>query len=302
MVRERVFDLVLMDHMMPEMDGVEATRLIRAMNEERCRTMPIVALTANAVSGMREMFLENGFNDFLSKPIDTARLDAALKKWIPEGKRRETPEGGENVPESAEPLEIALPEIAGVDVAAGLARMGGSQKRYLELLDLFCRDAEAGFALLEKEPDEASRRAFTTLVHALKSVLVNVGANELSQRAALLETAGREADLPAIRDMLPPFREEIAALMARIAELSAPLRPSDGKEGTDPAMREVLRRLREALEVKDFDAIDVALTLAQSLPSGGETRGALSEIADCILTSDLRKAEKAIDDLLGRGK
>jgi HPt (histidine-containing phosphotransfer) domain-containing protein len=272
------------------------------MNEERFRTMPVVALTANAVSGMREMFLENGFDDFLSKPIDTARLDAALKKWIPEGKRRKAPEGGENVPESTEPPGMSLPEIAGVDTAAGLARMGGSQKRYLELLEMFRRDAQAGFALLEKEPDDASLRAFTTLVHALKSVLANVGANALSQRAASLETAGREGDRSVIRDALPPFREEIAALMARIGELSVSARSADNEKQMTLKMREALARLREALEAKDFDAMDAALALAQSLPSGGETRGALSEITDCILTSDLRKAEKAINGLLGRGK
>ncbi|MDR3299206.1 MAG: response regulator, partial [Candidatus Accumulibacter sp.] len=90
-VRERSFDLVFMDHMMPEMDGVEATRVIRAMKEERCRTLPIIALTANAVSGMREMFLENGFNDFLSKPIEVTKLDTVLEKWIPAGKRRDAP-------------------------------------------------------------------------------------------------------------------------------------------------------------------------------------------------------------------
>jgi CheY-like chemotaxis protein len=86
LVRERPFDLILMDHMMPEMDGIEATRAVRAMGAEYCRTMPVVALTANAISGMREMFLENGFNDFLAKPIEVAKLDAVLKKWIPPGK------------------------------------------------------------------------------------------------------------------------------------------------------------------------------------------------------------------------
>jgi signal transduction histidine kinase/CheY-like chemotaxis protein len=88
LVKKHPFDLVLMDHMMPEMDGVEATLAIRALGEERCRTMPVVALTANAVSGMREMFLENGFNDFLSKPIDVSRLERLLTQWIPAGKRR----------------------------------------------------------------------------------------------------------------------------------------------------------------------------------------------------------------------
>ncbi|MDR2123704.1 MAG: response regulator [Desulfovibrio sp.] len=88
LVRSRPFDLVFMDHMMPVMDGVEATRAIRALGETRCRTMPIVALTANAVSGMREMFLANGFSDFLSKPIDAQALDAVLARWIPADKRR----------------------------------------------------------------------------------------------------------------------------------------------------------------------------------------------------------------------
>ncbi|MDR2604356.1 MAG: response regulator [Desulfovibrio sp.] len=91
LVRARSFDLVLMDHMMPVMDGVEATRAVRAQSEERCRTVPVVALTANAVSGMREMFLANGFNDFLAKPIDVRELDAVLARWIPAGKRREVP-------------------------------------------------------------------------------------------------------------------------------------------------------------------------------------------------------------------
>jgi signal transduction histidine kinase/ActR/RegA family two-component response regulator len=98
LVMQRPFDLVLMDHMMPEMDGVEATRAVRALDEERCRTMPIVVLTANAMSGMQEMFLKSGFNDFLSKPIDTDLLDRMLTQWIPAGKRRNVPEGGNGAP------------------------------------------------------------------------------------------------------------------------------------------------------------------------------------------------------------
>jgi CheY-like chemotaxis protein len=297
-VRERPFDLVLMDHMMPEMDGVEATRAIRNMKEERGRTMPILALTANAVTGMREMFLENGFNDFLSKPIETDRLDVALKKWIPESKRQNVMVNIAKTLFSAESPETALPAIAGVDVATGLARIGGSPERYLELLEMFRRDAQADFALLEKEPDDASLRAFTTLVHALKNVLANIGANRLSQAAALLEKAGRAADNSAIRDTLPPFREELVALMVRIAELSAPDRSSNENEGIDPAMRETLARLQEALEVKDFDAVDAALAQAKSRSAGGEMRKVVSEIADFILVSDLRKAENVINDLL----
>jgi signal transduction histidine kinase/CheY-like chemotaxis protein len=301
LVRERSFDLVLMDHMMPEMDGVEATQTIRAMKEERCRTMPVIALTANAVSGMREIFLANGFNDFLAKPIETAKLDAVLKKWIPESKRRKAPEKGENLPALAQQPELSFPQIAGVDVATGLARIGGSQNRYRDLLAMFCRDAVAGFPLLAKEPDAASLRSFTTLVHALKSALANIGADGLSRAAAMLEKAGREADMPGLRDKLPPFREELAALTERIGKVTAAARAGDGETRVEPDIGETLARLREALEAKDIDATDAALARLQAMPLAGKTRETVSEIADFILTADLQTALDAVIFLSGRG-
>ncbi|MDR1510182.1 MAG: response regulator [Synergistaceae bacterium] len=288
------YDLVFMDHMMPGMDGVEATRLIRAMSGERCRTMPVVALTANAVTGMREMFLENGFNDFLSKPIETTRLDAVLKKWIPADKRRDALEDDEKLSAFDSPPPIDLPEIDGIDVAAGLARIGGSQRRYLDLLETFRRDAEAGFTLLEKDPDDVPLHAFTTLVHALKSALANIGADDLSHAAALLEEAGRAADMSAIRDRLPPFREELTALTARLREAAAAARAVDVEKHAGPETEAALTRLQEALEAKDIDAIYAARTRLQALPLTGKALEAVSEIADSILLMEFEKAESIV--------
>jgi CheY-like chemotaxis protein len=93
-VKSNCYDLVFMDHRMPGMDGVEATQHIRALGTEGVpedmyfKDVPIIALTANAVSGTEEKFLQNGFNDFLSKPIDTIKLNAVLEKWIPKKKRQ----------------------------------------------------------------------------------------------------------------------------------------------------------------------------------------------------------------------
>jgi CheY-like chemotaxis protein len=298
LVRKRSFDLVLMDHMMPEMDGVEATQAIRAINEERCRTMPVIALTANAVSGMREMFLKNGFNDFLSKPIETAKLDAVLKKWIPEGKRRNALKKGKKVPTPVVPPPMTLPEIAGVDVGAGLARIGGSQSRYLDLLAMFCRDVAAVFPLLEKEPDAVSLRSFTKLVHAMKNALANIGADGLSRAASLLEKAGREADMPAIRDKLPLFRKELAALTGRIIGHTASAWAGNGETRVNPEMGKALARLREALATRDIDAINAALALLQALPLNGTTRAVVSGIASSILMMDFQKAEDIAAALL----
>ncbi|MCL1814283.1 MAG: response regulator [Treponema sp.] len=87
LVKQHNYDIVFMDHMMPEMDGIEATTAIRALEGERFKTIPIIALTANAVSGMREMFIEKGFDDFLAKPIDVSKLDETLDRWIPKEKQ-----------------------------------------------------------------------------------------------------------------------------------------------------------------------------------------------------------------------
>ena len=87
-VQAEEYDLVFMDHMMPGMDGIEATAIIRGLEDERFQKLPIVALTANAISGMKEMYLKNGFNDYLSKPIDVQKLNALLEKWIPKEKQQ----------------------------------------------------------------------------------------------------------------------------------------------------------------------------------------------------------------------
>ena len=90
-IQEQDYDLVFMDHLMPEMDGIETTAKIRELDLDYVSKMPIIALTGNAAAGMREMFLENGMNDFLTKPIDVARLNMMLDKWIPDAKKVRKP-------------------------------------------------------------------------------------------------------------------------------------------------------------------------------------------------------------------
>jgi CheY-like chemotaxis protein len=241
-----------MDHMMPEMDGIEATHAIRAMRAEYCQTMPVIALTANAVSGMREMFLKNGFNDFLPKPIEAAKLDAVLKKWIPAKKHHSVSERDQKNPEPAACPETAFPAIEGVDVAAGIARVGGSRRHYLELLAAFRKDAEAGSALLAQVPDTASLSPFVTLVHGLKSALANIGANDLSQTAALLEKSALRSDMSVIRGNLASFREQLAALTERIAgDVPYEMKNADGAGET--------RRKNSTIMVVDDNIVNLKI-------------------------------------------
>ncbi|MDR1871555.1 MAG: transporter substrate-binding domain-containing protein [Deltaproteobacteria bacterium] len=308
LVQRRPFDLVLMDHMMPEMDGVAATLAIRAMSEERCQTMPIIALTANAVSGMKELFLENGFNDFISKPIDTVKLDEVLKRWIPASKRRKIarPEPQEPAPKAPKAPNGSeeLPRIPGVKAAAGLARLGGNRRLYLKLLGMFRQDLTTGFIYLENPPTETTLADFTTKVHAFKSGLANIGAEELSKSAALLESAGRKADWPTINERLPGFREEIALLSARIGAFLG--RTEEAKAKTpkaqmEPEIGRALERLKETLKAQDLTAIEVALTQLQALPLNVKTREVVSTIEERILTADYQIALNDVISLQNKG-
>jgi len=298
LVQRRSFDLVLMDHMMPEMDGMEATIAIRALGG-RFAELPIVALTANVISGMKEIFLTNGFHDFLAKPIETADLDALLQKWIPAAKQQNVAVDSGLAPKDDLAAET-FPAMEGVDIAAGIARVGGSPGRYRELLQIFLRDAKAGFALLEAHPDRAGL-PFTTFVHALKSGLANIGANALSKSAAVLENAGRKGDLAAIRDNLVSFREELAALMARIRDATAAAAPSAGREIASAALlREVLAGLKEALDTKDMDGMEIALAKLQTLPLAPQAHTTVADIAQHVLLGDFKNAAKTVNALLER--
>jgi len=233
LVKRNEYDLIFMDHMMPEMDGIEATAAIRALEGERFRNVPIIALTANAVVGMREMFLENGFNDFISKPIDVSKLDEMLSRWIPREKRekkkekkeerreekreeREEREEGEDNHSSFQIPNSSLPDIPGVDTAKGIAMTGGKLTTYLKVLSLFCKDVEERLPQLQKPPEEDTLPAFVTHVHSLKSASASIGAQEVSSIAAGLEAVGKAGDMAFIRESLPDFVEQLTELVKKI--------------------------------------------------------------------------------------
>ena len=313
MVGRQHYDVIFMDHMMPEMDGIEAVQAIRAMEGEYFRTVPIIALTANAVSGMREMFLDNGFNDFLSKPIEIAKLDAILRRWVSKEKRRNAPRTTKKKVETGR--HIRLPEIDGLDVAMGMSRVGGSEERYLNLLEIFRKDAEQRLALLD-EPLSDELKAFTTHVHALKSALANIGADALSASAAQLEAAGRRGNASFIRQQLDHFRIGLVGLNARLgkalAEAQSRNEESGGgsladdrekpreqerereREREKEREREALSRLKTALASGDLDGMDNALATLQSVPLAGERRETVSKIAGLVLVSEFGEALRVL--------
>jgi len=229
LAKQHDYDIVFMDHMMPEMDGIETTAAIRGWEKEQedagiiRNAVTIVALTANAVSGMEEMFIGNGFNDFLAKPIDVSKLDKVLERWIPAAKR-ERVKGSVlgNIAAPGSSPDASLPVIPddliipGIDIASGVAKTGGTLAGYRQALAAFCRDAEDRLPLLQAAPNTETLPALVVQVHALKSASASLGAWEISEGAARLEAAGRTGDAAFVEENLGAFAEMLAELVENI--------------------------------------------------------------------------------------
>ncbi|MDR1970651.1 MAG: response regulator, partial [Treponema sp.] len=304
------FDLILMDHMMPDMDGIETAAVIRAMEDEEIKNTPIVALTASAVSGIRDMFLEKGFNDYLAKPVEIIKLDEIMAKYIPRSKRREA--GTEAARETF--TGDAGINIGGLDVKKGIAMTGGTLGAYWKVLESFYRDAEGrlknltGFKDLlppAGTPGPEDLAAFTTQVHALKSASASVGAALISARAAELEAAGKRGDVESIRQGLEDFCPLLAELCGAIGAAlrdrapAGPIPNAAGDVSPDPALQKALLGLKAALESENIEAIDRCLKELEALVPGSLAGEIYAEISDAVLVSEFPQAIKVIDTLLG---
>ncbi len=181
------YDFVFMDHMMPEMDGVETLKNIRHMIGTYYQKVPIVALTANAVAGTREMLLAEGFNDFLEKPIERSVLERVLKRNLPKDKIVPVDEWEEEKVE-VEENELIIEDL---DVEKGILYCNG-REQYITILRGYCEDWNQSGDLADQLFEKRDWKNYTIAVHGMKSAMRSIGATQLSEQARLLEYAGKE--------------------------------------------------------------------------------------------------------------
>ncbi|MCL2176018.1 MAG: response regulator [Treponema sp.] len=228
LIKKIEYDIIFMDHLMPEMDGIKTVALIRAWEEEQKtnnrKRIPIIALTANAAAGMREMFIKNGFDDFISKPIDISRMEEILENWLSNKKIVMTLK--EDVEVKKETFTM---KISGIDTEKGISRTGGKIKNYIFALKMFYKDAKKRAQFFQKLPDENKMSLFTINVHALKSAAVFIGAEDISKKALDLETAGRAFDFTFIENNLGSFARDLAELLVNIHKANELCKEADTK-------------------------------------------------------------------------
>lgn len=223
------YDVIFMDHMMPFMDGVEATQKIRAIGTEYARELPIVALTANAIKGVEKQFKAAGMNDYLSKPIHMKQLSEILQKWIPIDKQIRILEGKEISPNPKEakkqsilhvsqgiPKKEIIEFLQGINVEDGLRNCGGSQNVYVRILQTFA--SSNLLSGLEEYFEKEDIQNYMVLSHSIKGACRNIGANDVADMAFELEKAGKRQDMPYIWDNHREFADAYGKLLKKVTK------------------------------------------------------------------------------------
>jgi len=277
-----VYDIVFMDHMMPVMDGVEATRKLREMGYDH----PIVALTANAVSGQQEIFLGNGFDDFISKPIDVRQLDTILNRLIRDKQSAE-------VIEEARQQAIIHKEQVSSD----------TPKLDPQFAEVFLRDARKSTSVLEtlmekEEPlSDDELRTYTIHTHGIKSALANIGRMDLSAIALKLEQHGRDGSIDIIKAETPEFLMLLKQCIEDITPHDDTPAVSEEDEDT-PFLIEKLLEIKEASELYDDSAIEEVIAELRQTAWSQQTNELLETISEKVLHSDFDEITEIISGFM----
>jgi len=306
MVGQHDYDLVLMDMQMPVMDGLAATRAIRS--NPKFGTLPIVAMTANAMASDREKCMEAGMNDHIAKPIDPDQLFGALLRWIKPRNAGRVKAGGE-APAKTRPAakpeiaatDVILPEIEGVDVAGGLKRVAGNKRLYLDLLAKFGTKQGDSAAQISAALESGDRKLAERLAHTVKGVAGNIGIASIYAVAAKLESAIRDGDaaVPGLLNQFAPLLARQVRLIQQALREVTPVQPeAAGSARFDSdAASSAVERLRVLLEASDGDAGEAFHPLADAM--GGKVgKLRLDALHAAITDFDFKGALLKLDEIV----
>ncbi len=262
LTQENIYDIIFLDHMMPGKDGIETLHELKAQEMNPNRDTPVICLTANAISGAKEEYLEAGFDDYLTKPIDSAQLESMIRHLLPQDKIHlsSNAETAENTEEPEHTVTGGLRELAGtaIDVECGI-RNSGTVDAYLPLLRLFYQSMDDKEAELNRLFQEEDYQNYTIKVHALKSSVRIIGGNSLGETAQALEDAGKREDIGYIRKNHEAFMRDYASLkepLSRVFASNEEKNEADKPEADRKFMKEVFSELGRAADDMSMDDIE----------------------------------------------
>ncbi|MCL2800159.1 MAG: ATP-binding protein [Treponema sp.] len=281
------YDVIFMDHMMPEIDGIETTKIIRVWESEQCnnrdlpKQIPIVALTANAVFGQSDMFLQNGFDDFISKPIDIRQLNGILNRLI----------------RDKYPSEVV--EAAKLKYKGKISGETNSKSDSL-LIESFLRDGKKAFDWLKEKidlNDEDTLYKFTVSIHGIKSSLWNIGEMQLAESAVKLEKWAREKNIESIKENESEFKEKLGILLDNLElkqKENSSIYITDEENITE--LKENLNELIKMTE--DYNRKGLLEKISSIKQGTKETKEILDKITSYITHSNFDEALSVLNDYL----
>ena len=309
-VKKEDYDIVFMDHMMPVMDGVEATAAIRALENDKYRDLPVIALSANATSQAQELFRKSGFNDFVAKPIMMKEISAALEKWLPQEKIEyyDKAEADENIKDGSDsgndpefaPLEGLSRDV--IDINSGI-ECCGSKELYISMLTDYYKLIDKKCTKIRKCLDDGLIRDVTIEVHALKNTSRMIGAGKLSEEFYELEKHGNsdipdEEKLAVMKEKITPVLEHFSGYKEILASYGTK-NDSEGREASTDELIMIVTAIKDAMENFELDMVDDALKELQGCRLPDNIYEKVSEldnlVADVAMEEVVRTAEEIID-------
>ncbi|QYJ80506.1 transporter substrate-binding domain-containing protein [Shewanella acanthi] len=294
LVQKRAFDCVLMDCQMPVMDGYEATKRIRAI--DAFSKLPILAMTAHAMTGDIEKALDVGMNDQITKPVHVKDLYAVMARWI-------TPKQRKPVPVSAKKSVggITLPQIDGLNTQKGLALCDRNEALYSQLLGLFINTGDTLLSQLQQASKANDISALMLCLHTLKGVGANLGAVDLSRQAAELESRCRTEEPPLTKDFVAQLLALQVDLQCMVSGLGTWSRQQTLRkvefELSDEALGSLLTQLQQSLRDYNTNALDLVDKLIQA-PQLQSQRGLLKQLKMDVELFDFEPAMEGLNALM----
>lgn len=309
------YDIIFMDHMMPEMDGVETAHKIRAKAGIYYQNVPIVALTANAIGGAREMFLEEGFQEYVAKPIEMSHLERVLRKYIPDEKIIRMDDASnpyEEVESTTEPEENLR-----LNRQRGIQYCGGNEDDYKEILQVYLNSGLQKIREIRERYKAEDWKNYTILVHALKSTSIGIGATTLGEMAKELEMAGKEGNIAYIqahhREVMHEYEEVLLEIGGETVRAKFEKGPVNIKaeEPTVPVVLEEitkdrytfhLKELSELLNTFEKDGVDAKIQeLSKYSYQGKNLAELLKQVSEQVSRFDFLTAAEDVAKLLEEG-
>jgi CheY-like chemotaxis protein len=291
------YDIVFMDHMMPGMNGMEATKHLRELGY----TAPIAVLTANAVSGQADMFLQNGFDAFISKPIDVHQLHSIILKYIRskypleaiEEAKSETAAYGEAL------KRLLNKKISGLNILKGLERYHNDDEMYLKIMRSYTASVRSMLDSIATVSEDRIGN-YEIIVHGIKGASLDIFAEELGKSAKALEDAAKAGDLMFVSENTEVFLTMLGNLVNAIEEVVFKGSGENDDEQDIPLLHEIFDTLKIALSEMDMTAIDELMARLESGNWNKELRGYIENISQNVLLFEYDDAMTAIDEIMAK--